>query len=135
MSDDSTGAGTAHEQNETDAKNENRSLELKGPEKSIALDQNPTRAESDVAIAKDESQEMSSAGFAPFRMWFNKNVRSIPNGVSLRYAGTDYLITELTNDGRLRLEAEGRAVLLPFDERYIPDVLGQLLPEETHVGD
>jgi hypothetical protein len=78
--------------------------------------------------AGDESAVVK--GFTPFRDWANRTIRRMPAGVTLNYSGHEQALTEITVDGQLRLEWEGAATLIPFDERYIKAVLLQLLPTE-----
>lgn len=66
-------------------------------------------------------------GFVPFRAWLNRELVRKPAGVMLNYESHDCTVTEITVDGQLRLERDGAATLIPFDERYIPAILGQLL--------
>ncbi len=83
---------------------------------------------------EDVTQKISASrdaeivtGFAPFRAWLNREIARKPAGVMLNYENHDCTVTEITVDGQLRLERDGTATLIPFDERYIPAILGQLL--------
>lgn len=92
------------------------------------VDEKNDKARAAGITAADESAVVS--GFAPFRAWANRTIRRLPAGVTLNYSGHEQAVTEITVDGQLRLEWEGAATLIPFDERYIPALLVQLLPTE-----
>ncbi len=77
-----------------------------------------------------EDETLTVTGFSPFRAWANRSIRRVPAGVTLNYGGIDWSVTELTHDGQIRLEYAGRFNLIPFDERYIAELLTQLLPME-----
>jgi hypothetical protein len=66
------------------------------------------------------------SGFGPFRMWINREIRRTVRGPLIRHAGNESTATEVTAEGQIRLELDGKALLVPFDERYIPSLLRQL---------
>lgn len=83
----------------------------------------------DHAIAGGD-ETATVTGFTSFRSWVNRRIRALPAGAYLSYAGFNQKISELTVDGQLRLEYAGSFTMIPFDERYIPALLEQLLPKE-----
>lgn len=99
-----------------------------GSATSRAEDQGKKEERVDEGNEETETHDKArAAGFAPFRDWANRQLRRIPPGATLNYQGHDQKVTEITVDGQLRLEWQGAGTLIPFDERYIPDLLTQLL--------
>lgn len=78
-------------------------------------------------IIDGEASTTHVTGFASFRLWCNKRIRNSTRRVELNYANQVQAVTEITHDGRIRLENHGEARLIPLDERYIPALLEQLL--------
>ncbi|MEP6743425.1 MAG: hypothetical protein ABJB61_13080 [bacterium] len=80
-------------------------------------------------VSSEKSQtEETTAGYGPFRYWVNSKLRNKQAIVTL--GDSEWYVTELAPDGRLRLmrvDGEGDAALVPFDERYIPDLFKQIL--------
>lgn len=72
-------------------------------------------------------EEQAVTGFAAFRYWLIKQMRNTPRSPWLSHAGTRWEVEDLTHDGQLRLNNKEKVVLVPFDERYIPDLLRQIL--------
>lgn len=100
-----------------------------GNEETFAHDK-AKAAGSSTNVVEGHVDNADVTGFAPFRAWANRQLRRIPPGATLEYAGHDRKVTEITVDGQLRLEWGGIATLIPFDERYIPALLKQLLTTE-----
>jgi len=77
-----------------------------------------------------ETAETNSAplagGFEPFRLYANRALRRNPAAMKINHMDREQTLTEITPDGQLRLELDGAATLIPFDDRVIPTVLEQL---------
>lgn len=79
------------------------------------------------APAGENKTSDSVSGFESFRSWANNRIQRKVAGPQLQHGELTYIVTELTPDGKLRLERGEQIVLVQFDDTYIPSLLEQLL--------
>ena len=91
-----------------------------------ATAKSPTAAERIDAATSKEGVE-TQAGYAPLRSWINQRIRNRGVPITLKHGGADCEVEELIIDGRLRLKMGDAFVLVPLDERYIPELFEQIL--------
>lgn len=74
------------------------------------------------------TEETTPGSFGPFRYYVNQNIRNRAEPIKIGHAAKDWHLQELTIDAQLRLaNPDGDDfVMVPLDERYIPDFLAQL---------
>ena len=73
------------------------------------------------------TEDVKEGSFGPLRYWVNTRLRQ-KGETRIVFAGENCLVTELTSDGKLRLQrTDESAANVPLDERYIPGLFSQLI--------
>jgi len=127
--DENTAVGTARAEDPTPADQASTTTDTPVKEEP-ANDKARAAGIADDATTKLESDETQQVtGFAPFRYWLIREIKRCPLTPTLRHAGLLMEVEDITFDGQIRLKHGEGFNLVPFDERYIPDLLKQVLGE------